>query len=137
MNSAFLTGNIGRDAEVKTLTTTTLLSFSMAFQSGFGDNKKSCWIKCNIFGKRAENANLLNELKKGVKVAVSGELGQDEWEKDGHKHSMLTLNVTGWPEIFGTRDTSSKGAVPQQQAAPQQSASQQSSMDDFSDDIPF
>ena len=130
MNIFTVTGNIGRDAEVKTLSTTTLLSFSMAFQSGFGDNKKSVWVKCNIFGKRAENANLLNELRKGVKVAVSGELGQDEWEKDGHKHSMLTLNVTGWPEIFGERKS--------QQSQNRAQKAQQPANDGFEDeDLPF
>ena len=130
MNIFTVTGNIGRDAEVKTLTTTTLLSFSMAFQSGFGDNKKSVWVKCNIWGKRAENENLLNELRKGVKVAVSGELGQDEWEKDGHKHSMLTLNVTGWPEIFNRPTSTPAGSQPKQQA-------QAPVDDDFNDSIPF
>ena len=133
MNSAFLTGNIGRDAEVKTLTTTTLLSFSMAFQSGFGDNKKSVWVQCNIFGKRAENANLLAELKKGVKVAVHGELGQDEWEKDGQKNTMLTLNVDGWPEIFNRQPAPAQQAIPERQPAP----STTSALDDFDDDIPF
>ena len=109
----------------------------MAFISGFGENKKSVWMKCNIFGKRAENANLLNELRKGVKVAVSGELGQDEWEKDGHKHSMLTLNVTGWPEIFGTRIQASHQAPDQHQQAPQQQAQAPIPADEFDDDIPF
>jgi len=135
MNTFFCTGHIGKDAEVKNLTTTTLLSFNMAFISGFGENKKSCWMRCNIFGKRAENANLLNELRKGVKVAVSGELGQDEWEKDGHKHSMLTLNVEGWPEIFGARpNRDSQQQAPQQQA---QQAQPPADDDEFGDSIPF
>ena len=32
-------------------------------------------------------------LHKGSKVTVSGKLRQEKWEKDGHKHSTVSLKV--------------------------------------------
>lgn len=94
MNVFTFTGNIGKAAEVKYLPSgSAVCSFSVAVKSGFGDKQKTTWVKCGMFGKRAEG-QLPQYLGTGAQVAISGELTLDEWEKDGQKHSMLKVNVS-------------------------------------------
>ena len=49
-----------------------IASFPLAISSGYGNNQKTSWVTCKLFGKRAEA--LAQYLLKGVKVAVSGQL---------------------------------------------------------------
>ena len=133
MNCFIFTGNLGQDAEVKNLPSgTTLCSFSVAVKSGYGDNIKTSWPRCTIFGKRAEGG-LPQRLKKGAQVCISGELSLDEWQgQDGTVQKMLSVNVREIDLIGGKQD--SQQSAPQQQNAPQQAPQ---GMDSFDDDIPF
>ena len=57
---------LGRDSELKfTSSGTPILNFAAAYDIGFGQNKKTQWIDCVIFGKKAES--LIDHLKKGSK----------------------------------------------------------------------
>jgi single-strand DNA-binding protein len=72
-NKIALIGNLGRDAELSyTSSGTALLRFSMAVKSGYGDNEKTAWVSCTLFGARAEA--LTDHMVKGKLVYVEGEL---------------------------------------------------------------
>jgi single-strand DNA-binding protein len=72
MATFICTGRLGKDAELKTLSNgTEVCSWSMAYDTGYGDKKKSHWVKCAIFGKRA--TKLAEMLSKGSLVEVVGE----------------------------------------------------------------
>lgn len=141
MNIFTFTGNLGKDCEIgKTKNGGAVCKFSVAVKSGFGDNQKTNWVNCRIYGKRAETA-LPNYLLKGTQVAISGELELAEWESNGAMNKALMLAVKEIDLIGGKSD---QQAAPQQrqQAPPQQyqqQAPQQSpqGMDDFDSDIPF
>jgi single-strand DNA-binding protein len=141
MNIFTFTGNLGKDCEIgKTKNGGAVCKFSVAVKSGFGDNQKTNWVNCRIYGKRAETA-LPNYLIKGTQVAISGELELAEWESNGAMNKALMLAVKEIDLIGGKSD---QQAAPQQrqQAPPQQyqqQAPQQSpqGMDDFDSDIPF
>lgn len=123
MNLLTVTGNLGKDCEMAvTQTGTTVCSFTLAIKSGFGDRAKTLWIKCALFGKRAEG-KLPEYLLKGAQVAVSGELSQDEWEKDGQKHTMLKMMVNSLDLIGGNQQ--GQQPAPQQQSPQQQAYNQQ------------
>jgi single-strand DNA-binding protein len=79
MNHCIVSGNLGADPEsVFTSEGTHIATFSLAFRSS---KDKTGWIKVACFNKLAETAE--KYLHKGAKVAVSGMLDQDKWEKDG------------------------------------------------------
>ena len=125
MNNWNFTGNLGKDAEVKYLPSgTAICEFSVAVKSGYGDKEKTNWANCVIFGKKAEGG-LPAYLKKGIQVAVSGELELQEWDGENGKGSKLAVVVSEIDLIGGT-NTPAQQAPAQQapQAAPQQQAPQ-------------
>ncbi|THD06156.1 single-stranded DNA-binding protein [Rhodanobacter lindaniclasticus] len=70
---------LGKDAEVRhTAAGKAVTGFSAAIDSGFGDNKKTIWLDCSIWGDRGEK--LAPYLVKGSKHMVQGELGTREYE---------------------------------------------------------
>ena len=89
MATLVATGRLGADAELRSTTGgTEVLSWSMAYETGYGDKKKSHWIKCALFGKRA--SSLQQYLTKGTAVAVSGDLSKREHEGK----TYLTVRVS-------------------------------------------
>jgi len=118
MNLFSFTGNLGKDAEVKhTASGTALCEFSVAVKSGYGDKEKTNWVRCVMFGKKAEG-QLPQYLRKGTQVAISGELELQEWEGANGKGAALAVTVQNIDLIGGKQDG-------QQQYAPQQQAPQQ------------
>lgn len=97
MNICVFQGNLTRDPEFRTAQTgTSICNFSIAVNSGFGENKKTMYMDCTAFGKQAE---IINEnFKKGKEILVNGELVLDTWEdKDtGSKRSRHKLNLASW-----------------------------------------
>lgn len=128
MNLFACTGNIGSDAETRyTKDGLAIASWSVAVKSGYGGREKTMWVKCSLFGKRAEGG-LVQYLKKGSQIAVSGELSLNEWTgKDGSTKTSLELKVSEIDLIGGKKDTSNHA---NHSPAPAPDA-------DFDDDIPF
>ena len=76
---ATVTGRIGKDAVTRqTAKGDSVTSFSIASDSGYGDNKKTDWVNAALFGKRGEA--LAQYLVKGSQVFVVGELSTEEYE---------------------------------------------------------
>lgn len=123
-----IAGTLGRDAEHKTTQGgQELCSFSVAVNSGFGDRKTTTWFDVTSWGKGS--SGLAGILRKGSKVAVSGELGTRE--HNGKTYLQVTTNngVT----IQGT-----PGDAPRQQASNDDAGSFADELDDdLSDSIPF
>ena len=124
MNVWNFTGNIGKDCEVATTQGgTTVCKFSVAVTSGYGDNKKTTWVNCRLWGKRAEG-QLPQYLTKGQQVAVSGEAELAEWQgQDGTQNKALMVSVNN-VDLCGSRDSAPQQA-PQQQAPQNQGGYQQ------------
>jgi single-strand DNA-binding protein len=130
MNLFVFTGNLGQDCERKALVSgTSVCSFSVAVKSGYGDKEKTTWVKCSMFGKKAEG-KLPDYLTKGAKVAITGELSLDEWkDKQGATKSTLSVAVSTI-DLIGSR--------PANDAQQAQNAPQNAGFDDFGDEsIPF
>jgi single-strand DNA-binding protein len=120
MNNWNFTGNLGNPAEVKVLSTgTTVCEFSVAVKSGYGDKEKTNWVRCAMFGKKAEG-QLPSYLTKGTQVAVSGELELQEWEGQNGKGAALSV-IVGTIDLIGGKPQGQSNQAPQQQGyAPQQ-----------------
>jgi len=135
MNIWTFTGNLGKDAVLKsTQGGTTVCQFSVAVSSGYGDNKKTTWVMCAIFGKRAEGS-LPQYLVKGTQVAISGEAFLDEWQNDNGTQKLMKVRVDNVDLIGGKKSSSQQGGY-QQQQQPQQ-APPGTDLDPFDFDIPF
>ena len=138
MNLLAMTGNLGRDAEVRQAGSSTVCSFAVALSSGWGDKKTTTWINCSLWGKQAEGT-LPTYLKKGQQVALTGELSTREYQaKDGTMKTSIEMRVSTI-DLIGKRDDGAAQGQ-QQQAAAQHSAPATNSnpaADNFDDDIPF
>ena len=130
MNIYSFTGRIGRDQETRhTNGGMAICSFTVAVDYGYGENKGTNWIRCSLFGKRAEGG-LPQYLVKGTQVAVTGELRVREYDdKDGNKRTSVEVSVDNIDLVGGK----SEGQQQDGQSKP-------SSSDPFAvadDDIPF
>jgi len=79
MKNITIAGNIGKDAVTrKTQGGDAVTGWSVAVEERQGQEKRTVWFDCNLWGKRGEA--LAQYLTKGGKVAVSGELSTREHE---------------------------------------------------------
>ena len=116
MNKVILTGNLGKDPELKySQKGEAVCNFSMATK--FKD--KTEWHNCVAFGKQAEICG--QYLKKGSKVAIDGRLATTTWEKDGQRHYKTEIIVVMMEILGGKRDEE-----PQTTSQPQ-----------YDNDVPF
>ena len=103
MKSITIAGNIGKDAVTRTTGNgDKVTSWSVAVEERNGQDKRSIWFDCTLWGKRGES--LAPYLTKGGKVAVSGELSTREHEGKTYltiRAEQVTL-LGGKPE--GQRD---------------------------------
>ena len=106
---------------------------------------KVSYFDITIWGKTAEN--LKPYLTKGKQIGVSGHLKQDRWEKDGQKHSRVSIVADVVQLLGGKSESNSDGGYQQSYSQNQQSAftprnnapaaPEEPSSEDFPEDIPF
>lgn len=123
------TGRIVRDAEKKvTAKGTSLVSFTVPDEIGFGDNKKTQWVRCSLFGKRAEG-KLVDYLVKGQWLQIMGDLSINTYTaQEGQNKASLDVLVDDVKILWGSSETPSE--TPSE-------APTQPSEDDLNEDIPF
>jgi single-strand DNA-binding protein len=122
-----ISGNVGKDAELRDTRDSKVLSFNVGVKNGFGKDAGSVWYRCSLWGKAAEA--FAGSIKKGTKVFISGELTHDEYE------GKPQFNVR-----VGSIDT-----APRSEAEPSNSLRVSSSTwdatkdlnDDLEDSVPF
>jgi len=85
LNRIVISGRLTSYPELKTSTSgTSLCSFDIANETGFGDKKKTQFIRICTAGKTAEN--VVRFCRKGGEVGIDGRLYIREYEtKDGRK----------------------------------------------------
>ena len=145
MNVVQLIGRLTRDPELRYTTgqnQTAVCRFSLAINTGYGDNKRTDYPNIVVFGKSAENCE--KYLHKGSLVAVVGRIQTGSYEKDGRKiyTTDVIANNYGGVEFLGDAKGNSSGASAE--SYPQGNTSYEapegmppgfSGLDD--DDIPF
>ena len=105
MNKFIVTGNLTKDADLKyTQNDKAYSKFSIANNEGFGENKKTNFFNCTLFGKSAESLNRF--LIKGQKVLITGrvELGKYT-DKEGIERTTTDIIVDsfGGIELIGNK----------------------------------
>lgn len=98
INKVLITGNLTRDTDLRqTAGGMSILNFGVAVNERVKNQQTGDWedrpnfIDCTMFGKRAES--VAKYISKGSKVAIEGRLRWSQWEKDGQKHSKLSVIV--------------------------------------------
>jgi single-strand DNA-binding protein len=125
MQNITISGNLGKDAELRTVRDSQVLSFNVGVKNGFGSDAGSVWYRCSLWGKAAE---VFDGLTKGTKVFISGELTHDEYE------GKPQFNVR-----VGSIDTAprSEERSAQRSVAPARKTQHNAFDDDLDDDCPF
>ena len=91
MNKVLLNGNLVKDMDVKVLQNGNYIGkFTVANSVGFGDNKKTYFIPCTLFGKRVERLEKI--LVKGAAVIIEGQLDYNS-VKDENGNWKNYMNV--------------------------------------------
>jgi len=93
LNVWTFSGRCAADAELRsTQNGEQVLSFRVANDVGFGNNKTTQWVDCSYWGKRA--ASVATYVRKGDRITVSGELRLEEYTaRDGSAKSKLAVRV--------------------------------------------
>lgn len=86
------TGYLGADAQVKqTPNGKTYMEMSVAVSTGYGEYKKTLWIKVKQWGERVNN--VVGIFTKGALITACGEPSINEYvSKDGTHHVNIEVN---------------------------------------------
>jgi single-strand DNA-binding protein len=93
MNLITIAGRLGRDAELKTISSgKSVANFAVAVDIGRGDKKTTQWIDCSLWGERAEG--LTPYLTKGKAITAAGDFNLRIFnKKDGTPTAVITCDV--------------------------------------------
>jgi single-strand DNA-binding protein len=96
MKSITLFGNVGKQPEPRTTQSgQKVCGFSLAVNDGFGDNKRTLWFDCSVWGKRGEA--IATNVNKGDRLCVTGDFSTREYEGK----TYLTVNVNDFSFVGG------------------------------------
>ena len=139
INRVIISGNLTRAPELRcTQSGTDVLSFGVAVNDRRKNNQTNEWedypnfVDCTMFGNRARSVS--QYLAKGSKVAIEGKLRWSQWERDGQKHSKLSVIVDELE--FMSRQDGGSAPAPSPSPAPSRPVID-ASASVYDDDIPF
>lgn len=122
MQTITISGNVGNDAELRTVRDKPVLNFNVGVKNGFGKDAGSVWYRCALWGNAA--TAFADSIKKGTKVFVTGALTHDEYDgKPQYKIDVRDIDTA--PKSSG------------QSSRQEQPAQSGFSADDLDDDVPF
>jgi len=111
MNHIVIMGRLTADPEITSSTSgTTIARFTVAVDRRFAKEgqQKADFFNCNSFGKQAEFVE--RYLKKGTKVAISGEMRLDLVQKDGKNVTYPKIAVSDIEFAESKRDQNQETA---------------------------
>ena len=126
---------IGRDAELRHTSSTSVCNIPLAFNGGYGERKFTTWIEVSIWGKQAEGLSQYLTKGKGVVVTLKDLKLEEFTKKDGTVSTKLTAQLVDLEFSAGGERTEQPAPPPK--PAPRPAPAPQS-FEDFEDSgIPF
>lgn len=100
-NKVFLIGNVGRDPEIKYLSSGDgVANFSLATTMKYKGEEKTEWHRIVAFGKVVDVIE--KYITKGSRICVEGRLQTNEWEdKNGTKHYTTEIVMSDLSMLGG------------------------------------
>lgn len=102
MNKVGLIGRLGRDVELKTLQSGSVVAnFTMATSEKWtdknGEQKEATeWHNCVAWGDLGEK--IARQFKKGSRIEIDGKIKTDSYEKNGEKKYFTKIHIYEfWP----------------------------------------
>ncbi len=132
MNKVQILATITRDIELRySQGGSAIANFGIAYNDKWKDQQgqvkeKAHFFDVSVFGKQAETVN--NFFRKGSRILIDGSLDFQSWEKEGQKHSKVSIKMNGFSFIDRKSDESSDKnnyQQPHQQQQQQQQHQQQ------------
>lgn len=132
INQIVFAGNIGRDAELRSVNDASVCSFRVASTASWWDKQSESrkehteWMTIDLWGKRGES--LCQHLTRGTEIIVTGSIRTRESEKNGEKRWFTSIRADNVVFCGSKRQQQDQQAsAPQQQGPPAHTQ----------DDIPF
>jgi len=140
MNKHTFTGNLGADAQVRTLDNgSSAISFNVAVTEKFKDRngqqqELTTWVGCTYWRTQQQGTAVAQYLKKGTRVLIEGRPSVRMYEKsDGTHGTSLDCRVETLELIGGQQQQQAPAPVQQ----PQNTTTNTPAMGGPSDDLPF
>lgn len=137
INKVILMGRLTRDPEMRhTNSGTPVTTFSIAINSGYGENQRTDFVNCLAWNKTAEFVT--KYFAKGKMIIVIGRIATRSWETQDGKRAYATEVIAN--EVnFGESKTSPQLNTPQTAAQPpmQDDDDDFTPLDEEDDDLPF
>lgn len=107
--SAQLTGRLSQDPKFFGEGDTRRAVFTVAYNRGRGEKRKSNFVDCIAWGRMAD---LLQHFNQGMGIHVEGRLETDSFEKDGVRRTRVQVNIDNLTATtsFGDRNDEAKSA---------------------------
>lgn len=144
INKVFLIGRLTREAELKSLTNTSVCNFSIAVNRAVKDSSENWsdevhYFDIELYGRKGEAIH--RYLQKGKQVGIEGTLKQNRWEDaNGNKRSRVSIVATN-TQLLGNvnADASSHSqyTTAHENAENTASSAPAHTGADIDDDIPF
>lgn len=132
MNQVNLIGRLTRDPDVRyNQNQMAVARFSLAINTGYGDNERTDYPNIVVFGKQAENCE--KYLAKGRLVAVSGRIQTGSYQnKDGNTvyTTDVVANRVEFLEWGDRQQSQSQAQAKQEEAVP-------AGFQELEEDLPF
>jgi single-strand DNA-binding protein len=131
LNVVVLTGRLGKDPEMKyTPSGVAVTNASIAIDFGFGEDKKTSWVRLTAWKKTAET--MAKYCRKGTLIGIQGYLQSKTWnDKNGEKREQMEVIVNSMQLL----EPKPRSENEQSQAAKPKDAPAEQEISD--DDIPF
>lgn len=140
INKVILIGRVGRDPEIKALSSgATIATFSLATSEKWTDKdtgektEKTEWHRCVAWRKLAEIIS--QYVAKGSLIYVEGKLQTRSWEKDGEKRYATEILVNNM-QMLDSRREGSTGKTTEDKRFGDPPPNREPGSDD-GEDIPF
>ena len=108
INKVILVGRLGKDPEKRTTPGGKVVCrFTLATDTGFGENRKTDWHNVVCFDRQADYVS--NYLRKGSLVYVEGRITYGSYEKDGVKRYTTDIIANSVQNLSGKGDSGAAG----------------------------
>lgn len=141
VNKVILLGNIGKDPEVRYMTSgdpvaTVSIATTEVWKDKDGSKQERTeWHRVVFFGRLAQIVS--DYVKKGMSIYVEGALRTRKWQDQSGQDRYTTEIVAGTMQMLGSSRNSNQDIGPSPAQPPMKSSPSSSSLDDLEDDIPF